>query len=145
MVLSSSDDEEIALYDWLAVSLAAQDDLISTRDATITARGTRISELESQLESLVEAKKKYEEEMLSKFCVLLNEKKAKVRELQMVVADSKNEGSSFSHFISTWIWEILERAVKAFRASLFPGNLQATFGSRVIYACRVSLTYYTAP
>jgi len=49
---------------------------------------SRISSLRAQLEELVEAKKARENELLEKFCVLLNEKKVKIREQQRLLASA---------------------------------------------------------
>lgn len=48
-----------------------------------------IKKLDAQLKELIAAKSSHETELLGKFCVLLNEKKAKIRDQQRLLASAK--------------------------------------------------------
>jgi hypothetical protein len=96
--LIASEDEEITLYDWLGSSTEYQDKHTSSLKNEISKRNATIKDLEEKLQQLVETKKAHENQLLGKFCLLLNEKKSKIRELQMVIANGS--GKSFtSHFL----------------------------------------------
>jgi hypothetical protein len=53
----------------------------------------RISDLRNQLDELTESKKARETEILEKFCVLLNEKKVKIREQQRLLSTAQVDPS----------------------------------------------------
>jgi septal ring factor EnvC (AmiA/AmiB activator) len=85
--LPVDEDEEVSIFDWTAETIVSKQRQETLLQSVIDDRDAKVKQLESQIEDLVEAKKSYEEEVLQKFCLLLNEKKAKIRELQMIIAE----------------------------------------------------------
>ncbi len=90
--LSQDDDAEIQLFDWCASAIdqrlvleAGQIDLHSKYES---AQAT-IASLDAKLEELVMAKADHEEELISKFVLLLNEKKLKIRNQQRILSTAK--------------------------------------------------------
>ena len=90
--LSQDDDAEIQLFDWCGSAIdqrsvleAEQSDLRSKYEF---AQAT-IASLEAKLEELVKAKADHEEELISKFVLLLNEKKLKIRNQQRILSTAK--------------------------------------------------------
>jgi hypothetical protein len=89
--LCEDDTEEISLFDWaiLAVdkykSVEGELSIISNQAAEDK---TTIISLQKQLADLVEAKSEHEEQLISKFVLLLNEKKAKVRDQKRLIQTS---------------------------------------------------------
>jgi DNA double-strand break repair and V(D)J recombination protein XRCC4 len=90
--LPASADTAIELYDWLNIALLAQTTSNSALSSYIHDRNQSLKKMEERMRELVLEKKKYEEDLLSKVCVLLNEKKSKIRELMMVIADGGGAG-----------------------------------------------------
>ena len=93
-------DEEVSFLDWttLAVDKATSldEELVTLRtrqdEQTKTIQG-----LEKRLAEFVEAKEEQEEQLYAKFGMLLNEKKAKIRKQQRVLAGSKKDDSKTHH------------------------------------------------
>jgi hypothetical protein len=90
--LTYKEDQEIELFEWcgLAVQSTSQlaNELASYKARFKEQQGT-ISRLNAQLEDLVAAKASHETELLEKFRDLLNEKKAKIRDQQRLLATAK--------------------------------------------------------
>ncbi|KAF7502526.1 hypothetical protein GJ744_005631 [Endocarpon pusillum] len=90
--LSQDDDAEIQLFDWCGSAIdqrsvleAEQSDLRSKYES---AQAT-VTSLEAKLEEFVKAKADHEEELISKFVLLLNEKKLKIRNQQRILSTAK--------------------------------------------------------
>jgi DNA double-strand break repair and V(D)J recombination protein XRCC4 len=90
--LAQNNDAEIQLFEWCGSAIdqrkaleAEQTDLHSKLES---AQAT-IASLDSKLEELVKAKADHEEELISKFVLLLNEKKLKIRSQQRLLSSAK--------------------------------------------------------
>ncbi|KAK1832741.1 hypothetical protein QBC39DRAFT_67184 [Podospora conica] len=86
---ASTSPDAIQLFDWcttLALERAALHSEAAASAARAQEQETQIAELRAQLAELTDAKKRRETELLEKFCVLLNEKKVKIREQQTLLA-----------------------------------------------------------
>ncbi|KAF9877727.1 hypothetical protein CkaCkLH20_04862 [Colletotrichum karsti] len=94
--LSHSPRELIELYDWCGLSVQTANEAKEAL-ASATAKASQLEEtvrdLQAHLEELVAAKEANETELLEKFCLLLNEKKLKIRQQQLLLASvSANPG-----------------------------------------------------
>jgi len=77
------------LFDWCAAAALAREKFqtnVVAEKAKVSDLEARIAELKSQLDELTESKKAREDELLEKFCGLLNEKKVKIREQQRLLS-----------------------------------------------------------
>jgi hypothetical protein len=85
-------DEEIQLFDWAASAVdrqtLLQEEVSTLRGSSETDHAT-ITALQAQLADLVRAKQEHEEQLISKFAVLLNEKKLKIRNQQRILSTAK--------------------------------------------------------
>ncbi len=90
--LSQDDDAEIQLFDWCGSAidqrLVLEAEQIDLRSKYESAQAT-IASLDAKLEELVRAKADHEEELISKFVLLLNEKKLKIRNQQRILSTAK--------------------------------------------------------
>jgi DNA double-strand break repair and V(D)J recombination protein XRCC4 len=90
--LSQDDDAEIQLFEWCGSAIdqrtALEIERSNLRIQYESAQDTILS-LESKLEDLVKAKADHEEELISKFVLLLNEKKLKIRNQQRFLSTAK--------------------------------------------------------
>ncbi|KFZ16555.1 hypothetical protein V502_05034 [Pseudogymnoascus sp. VKM F-4520 (FW-2644)] len=83
--LPHDEDQEIELFDWCGASISHSHSLTSTlqsAQAALRKEQSKSQKLAEQLEELIKAKGENEHSLLEKFALLLNEKKAKIRELQ---------------------------------------------------------------
>ncbi|KFY26064.1 hypothetical protein V491_01477, partial [Pseudogymnoascus sp. VKM F-3775] len=83
--LPHDEDQEIELFDWCGASITHSHSLTSTlksAQADLHKEQAKSQKLADQLEELIKAKEENEHSLLEKFSLLLNEKKAKIRELQ---------------------------------------------------------------
>lgn len=88
----TEDTDDVDLFGWTVQAVGQRDDLqgavtslteqVKTKDAVVTS-------LQKQISELVEAKAEHEKQMLSKFALLLNEKKLKIRNMQRVLSTAK--------------------------------------------------------
>lgn len=90
--LSQDDNVEIQLFDWCGSAIdqksaleAEKSDLRSKHDS---AQAT-VASLQAKLEELVRAKADHEDELISRFVLLLNEKKLKIRNQQRLLSTAK--------------------------------------------------------
>ncbi|KAL8988856.1 MAG: hypothetical protein Q9177_002133 [Variospora cf. flavescens] len=90
--LAADPDTNINLFDWTSTAIAraetAQAEADDLQRQLATQTGT-VKQLHQQLEELIQAKKDHEDTLLQKFCILLNEKKAKIRDQQRILATAK--------------------------------------------------------
>lgn len=85
-------EEEIQLFDWAAIAIDQQrllQEEVSTLQGKLEADKATITALQSQLADLVKAKGEHEEQLISKFALLLNEKKLKIRNQQRILSTAK--------------------------------------------------------
>lgn len=90
--LKHDEDQEIELFEWCGIAIAstnASTDELFTLRSKFQEQQDIISKLNAQLEDLVKAKVNHETELIEKFRLLLNEKKAKIRDQSRVIAFSK--------------------------------------------------------
>ncbi|KFY79059.1 hypothetical protein V499_01899 [Pseudogymnoascus sp. VKM F-103] len=83
--LTHDEDQEIELFDWCGASIQHSHSLTRTlksAQSALVKEQAKSRKLAEQLEDLLKAKGENEHVLLEKFALLLNEKKAKIRELQ---------------------------------------------------------------
>ncbi|OBT56030.1 hypothetical protein VE04_03513 [Pseudogymnoascus sp. 24MN13] len=83
--LALDEDQEIELFDWCGDSIQHSHSLTHTlksAQSALVKEQAKSRKLAEQLEDLLKAKGENEHALLEKFALLLNEKKAKIRELQ---------------------------------------------------------------
>lgn len=83
-----NDEPEIDVFDWVDCAVATSDDLraqLESLQESASSQQDQIAKLTKDLDDLVKAKKKHEDEMLSKFAALLNAKKLKIRDQQRLL------------------------------------------------------------
>jgi hypothetical protein len=89
--LSEDETEEISLFDWAILAVDKHKSIegeLSNISKQAAEDQTTIASLQKQLADLVEAKAEHEEQLISKFVLLLNEKKAKVRDQKRLIQTS---------------------------------------------------------
>jgi hypothetical protein len=88
--------DEIQLFDWAGLAVDAQCTLQRETEALRTQTKSdqeTIASLKAQINDLIKAKANHETQLLSKFALLLNEKKRKVRIQQRILSTAKvNKG-----------------------------------------------------
>lgn len=87
-------DDEIQLFDWAGSAVdqrtALEEEVALLRTKAAGDQDT-IRALQSQLEDLVRAKNDHEEQLISKFALLLNEKKLMIRNQQRILGTAKHD------------------------------------------------------
>lgn len=90
--LSYEENQEIELFDWCGIAvqstLDSAEELASFK-SKFQEQQEMIDKLNAQLEELITAKANHEVELLGKFRDILNEKKAKIRDQQRLLATAK--------------------------------------------------------
>ncbi|KAJ5183213.1 hypothetical protein N7492_000829 [Penicillium capsulatum] len=91
IALQQDDEREIELFEWSSIA-AARVDALETQLTSVTDR-CRVAEdtihkLSEQLNHLLQAKDQHENQLLSHFVQLLNEKKLKIRNQQRLLASA---------------------------------------------------------
>jgi hypothetical protein len=77
--------EEVSAFEWVDTAAAASDELrneLATLHSSLESQQAQVAKLTTQLDELVKAKKEHEEQLLRKCAVLLDSKRAKIREQQ---------------------------------------------------------------
>lgn len=90
--LTYIEDQEIELFDWCGEAVQSASTLaieLASFKSRFKEQQETISKLNAQLEELIAAKASHETELLEKFRDLLNEKKAKIRDQQRLLATAK--------------------------------------------------------
>ncbi|KAL8965786.1 MAG: hypothetical protein Q9197_006330 [Variospora fuerteventurae] len=90
--LPADPDTNINLFDWTSTATARAETAQAEADdlqRQLTTQTATVKQLQQQLEELIQAKKDHEDTLLQKFCILLNEKKAKIRDQQRILATAK--------------------------------------------------------
>lgn len=97
--------DDVNLFDWTSQVIEDRDtlqqELEQSKKNTADAEST-IASLQTQLEDLVKAKQDHEAQMLSKFALLLNEKKLRIRIQQRQIAEQDLPPKSSSKMKSTF-------------------------------------------
>ncbi|KAI4095494.1 MAG: hypothetical protein L6R37_007064 [Teloschistes peruensis] len=92
LTLPASPDTDINVLNWCNTAIARADNL-STNSQSLEcklAEQTNVADkLRAQLEDLIRAKQEHEDAILQKCAVLINEKKAKIRDQQRLLATAK--------------------------------------------------------
>ncbi|KAK0706559.1 hypothetical protein B0T26DRAFT_789687 [Lasiosphaeria miniovina] len=99
ITLKHTPDEGIQLFDWCGAAALEQQksrDAVAAETAKVADLEARVAELRSQLAELLEAKKARETEILEKVCGLLNEKKVKIREQQLLLSTARVDPSKLA-------------------------------------------------
>lgn len=89
--LPEDDGVEISLFDWAILAMDKYKSVegeLSEISKKAAEDETTIASLQTQLADLVEAKAEHEEQLISKFVLLLNEKKAKIRDQNRILQTS---------------------------------------------------------
>lgn len=95
-------DAEVQLFQYICIGLRERDEAnerIRGMESSVHSQEEKIKRLTEQLKDLVEAKERYEEEMIKKFQLILNEKKRKIRQLhkgEAVAAEESSEDEEVS-------------------------------------------------
>ena len=88
----TEDTDDVDLFGWAALSIEQKDGLhneVTDLKGQVKAKDDIVSSLQEQIDELVEAKADHEKQMLSKFALLLNEKKLKIRNMQRILSTAK--------------------------------------------------------
>jgi hypothetical protein len=92
LTLSQDDEQAIELFEWSNIAVARADSM-EERYTTLLARfrtaEDTISSLNRQLDELISSKSLHEQQLMSDFVHLLNEKKLKIRNQQRLLASAK--------------------------------------------------------
>lgn len=96
LTLNHKADEAIQLFDWCGAAALQREkfqETVTKAKFQTSSLEANIAELRSQLDELTASKKASETEMLEKFCILLNEKKVKIREQQRLLSTAQVDPS----------------------------------------------------
>lgn len=95
--LQYDENVEIELFDWNVLVIDDRDDTeIQARDLQkrFDEQQVTLNKLNIQLQELVEAKRRHEDELLEKFRCLLNSKKAKIRDQMRLLSTVKIDSTT---------------------------------------------------
>ncbi|KIW29443.1 uncharacterized protein PV07_05257 [Cladophialophora immunda] len=88
----TEDTDDVDLFGWAAQAAEKRDELqedVTSLNEQIKTKDEVMASLQKQIDELVEAKAEHEKQMLSKFALLLNEKKLKIRNMQRILSTAK--------------------------------------------------------
>ncbi|EHA28626.1 hypothetical protein ASPNIDRAFT_43071 [Aspergillus niger ATCC 1015] len=88
----TDDEQDIQLFDWSAVAIARADMLeqrLSRLQQQYRAADNTIKQLNKQIEDFITAKCRHEEQLMTNFTQVLNQKKLKIRNQQRLLASAK--------------------------------------------------------
>lgn len=88
----SDDTDDVDLFGWASEAAEKRDSLaaeLRTSNTRVEKAEGVIRSLQAQLQDLITAKEEHETQLLSKFAVLLNEKKLKIRSQQHLIANQR--------------------------------------------------------
>ncbi|KAG0647934.1 hypothetical protein D0Z07_6049 [Hyphodiscus hymeniophilus] len=89
ITLAYTEDETIDLFSWCAQTIQSKEASsggLEAMQAELKAKNEEVKKLDEKLEELVRSKAAYEDELVEKFSILLNEKKLKIRDQQRLLA-----------------------------------------------------------
>ncbi|KAK0651349.1 hypothetical protein B0T16DRAFT_386796 [Cercophora newfieldiana] len=104
ITLSYKEDEAIELFEWCGNAMLANEKLrtqLAEETAKLADLETHVLHLRNQLDQLNLTKKADEDEMLEKFCLLLNEKKVKIREQQRLLSAAMVDPARVAAVVAT--------------------------------------------
>ncbi|KIW79741.1 hypothetical protein Z517_06355 [Fonsecaea pedrosoi CBS 271.37] len=90
----TEDTDDVDLFGWASQAAEKRDELqedVTSLRAQVKTKDEVVASLQRQIDELVEAKAEHEQQMLSKFALLLNEKKLKIRNMQRVLSTAKTD------------------------------------------------------
>lgn len=120
ITLNHKADEAIQLFDWCGSAALEREQFkadLAAETAKVEDLDARVTELKDQLDELTQAKKVREAELLEKLCGLLNEKKVKIREQQLLLKSARMDESKLAALEATRPSSSGARAPKASRSS----------------------------
>ena len=88
----TEDTDDVDLFGWASQAVGQRDGLrgqVSSLEGQTRTKDEVVASLQKQIDELVEAKADHEKQMLSKFALLLNEKKLKIRRMQRILSTAK--------------------------------------------------------
>ncbi|PWY86322.1 hypothetical protein BO94DRAFT_624531 [Aspergillus sclerotioniger CBS 115572] len=92
IILRQDDEQAIQLFDWSAVAVTRADFLeqrLSTLQQQCHTAENTINQLSRQIEELISAKGRHEDQLMTNFTQALNQKKLKIRNQQRLLASAK--------------------------------------------------------
>ncbi|OAP61475.1 hypothetical protein AYL99_03678 [Fonsecaea erecta] len=90
----TEDTDDVDLFGWASQAVEKRDELqaeVTSLEEQVKTRDEVMASLQRQIDELVEAKAEHEKQMLSKFALLLNEKKLKIRNMQRILSTAKTD------------------------------------------------------
>ncbi|EXJ60643.1 hypothetical protein A1O7_04796 [Cladophialophora yegresii CBS 114405] len=85
-------EDDVDLFGWTSQAIEQRDRLqgeVTGLRGQVKTKDDMVASLQKQIDELVEAKAEHEKQMLSKFALLLNEKKLKIRNMQRILSTAK--------------------------------------------------------
>ncbi|OCT52478.1 hypothetical protein CLCR_10398 [Cladophialophora carrionii] len=85
-------EDDVDLFGWTSQAIEQRDrlqDEVTGLRGQVKTKDDIVAGLQKQIDELVEAKAEHEKQMLSKFALLLNEKKLKIRNMQRILSTAK--------------------------------------------------------
>lgn len=98
------DTDDVDLFGWTSQAIEQRDrfeDQIVSEKRDAGKSDETITTLKTQLEELVRAKEEHENDLLSKFAALLNEKKLRLREVERILSTGKLDQRALDHLEKT--------------------------------------------
>ncbi|EHY54927.1 hypothetical protein HRR90_008723 [Exophiala dermatitidis] len=99
----TEETDDVDLFGWTLQAIQQRDHLyknVETLSGQLKSKDQALKSLQKQIDELVEAKAEHEKQLLSKFTVLLNEKKLKIRNMQRVLSTAKADPSALREISS---------------------------------------------
>lgn len=90
----TDDTDDIDLFGWTEQAVGKRGDLegdVTRLQENVKARDRIVATLQKQIDELVVAKAEHEQQLLSKFSTLLNEKKLKIRNMQRILSTAQTD------------------------------------------------------
>lgn len=88
----TEDTDGVDLFRWASQAIGQRDGLrgeVSSLEGQTKTQDETMASLQKQIDELVEAKAEHEKQMLSKFALLLNEKKLKIRKMERIMSTAR--------------------------------------------------------
>ncbi|KAK2749207.1 hypothetical protein FQN57_006822 [Myotisia sp. PD_48] len=120
VTLKQNDEQAIELFEWNGIAISRAElyeNELETLRAKYRDAETTIKQLNSQLEDLIEAKNKHDDQLIGKFVELLNAKKLKIRDQQHLLASAKVDPAEVAELEEEDVEEKRPRKPAASRSS----------------------------